>query len=473
MNITNVNISNSSSKKPGIEGYSVAISDNFLTTSAKMTGVNSDQDGVCKENILVVDDQPESLRLLTNMLNAQGYEVSSAINGAMALKFVQTIVPDLLLLDITMPQMDGYELCQTIKANPKTSHIPVIFISALDNIFDKVKAFNVGGVDYITKPFQVEEVLVRIENQLRNIRLQKQLKISEAREREKSQKLSEALQSIQDAQSQFQTEKMSSLGRLVAGVAHEINNPINFIYGNLYYITQYTQDLLHLVELYQKALPNTTNLIDKEIDSIDLDFLRSDFPKLLNSMRVGAERISEIVKSLQNFTQLDHAKLKVVDLHEGIDSALIILGHRLQARPNHPAIEVIKEYGDLPSVECYQGQISQVFMNILSNAIDALDEGISKGKPSQFDPTIRIRTTLLDEKRVTISIADNGSGITEVVQQLMFDPFFTTKQVGEGTGLGLSISYQIIVEQHGGKLRYLSTPEQGAEFVIELPIKQF
>ena len=472
MNRSNVNISTHSSKELGIESSFVTISDNFLTTPSEITGSNIDQDELCKGNILVVDDQPDSLRLLTYMLNEQGYEVSSAINGATALKFVEVIVPDLVLLDVSMPQMNGYEVCQAIKANPKISDIPVIFISALDDVFDKVKAFNVGAADYITKPFQVEEVLVRIENQLRNIRLKKQLQISEAREREKSQKLSEALQRIQDAQTQFHTEKMSSLGRLVAGVAHEINNPINFIYGNLYYITQYTKNLLHLVELYQEALPNTTNIINQEIDSIDLDFLRSDFPKLLKSMRVGAERISEIVKSLKNFSQLDHAKLKAVDLHEGIDSALIILGHRLQARPNHPTIEVIKEYGDLPLVECYKGQLNQVFMNILSNAIDAIDEGISKGKLSQSHPTIRIRTTLLDEKWVTISIADNGPGITEVVQQLMFDPFFTTKQVGEGTGLGLSISHQIIVEQHGGKLRYLSTPKQGAEFLIELPIKQ-
>ncbi|NEP57145.1 MAG: response regulator [Symploca sp. SIO2G7] len=472
MNKTNSNISNRVRKNSGLERYSLDIKDKLTTTASELTEVNSNQTEVSKGNILIVDDQPNSLRLLTKILSEQRYKVRNVTSGIMALKSIAMILPDLLLLDVSMPQMNGYQVCQYLKADPKTCDIPVIFISALDDIFDKVKAFKVGGVDYITKPFQVEEVLARIENQLRNVRLQKQLQLSEAREREKSQKLIEALQKIQASQSQFHLEKMSSLGRLVAGVAHEINNPISVIDGNLYHATQYTQNLLHLVELYQEALPNTTTPIQEEIESIDLEFLKSDFPKLLNSMRVGAKRISEIVKSLHNFTQLDQSQLKTVDLHESIDSTLTMLRHRVEAQPNYPAIEVVKEYGNLPQVECYKGLINQVFMNILSNAIDALEEKIKQGKQSKFHPIIRIGTTLLDKQRVAISIADNGLGITEVVQQLMFDPFFTTKQVGSGTGLGLSISYQIIVDQHGGKLTCFSTTEQGAEFVIELPIIQ-
>jgi len=490
-----------------LEKNSLDIKDKLTTTASELAEVNSNHTEVSKGNILIIDDQPNSLRLLTKILSGQGYKVRNVTSGIMALKSIAMIVPDLLLLDVSMPQMNGYQVCKYLKADPKTCEIPVIFLSALDDVFDKVQAFRVGGVDYITKPFQVEEVLVRIENQLRNIRLQKKLQLSEAREREKSQKLIEALQKIQASQSQFHLEKMSSLGRLVAGVAHEINNPISVIDGNLYYTTQYTQNLLRLVELYQEALPNTrtrsegkkkpadavteghgdgsnvnptsycvhpntTTRIQEEIESIDLEFLKSDFPKLLNSMKVGAKRISEIVKSLQNFTQLDQGQLKTVDLHECIESTLTILRHRVEAQPKDPAIEVIKEYGNLPRVECYKGLINQVFMNILSNAIDALEENMRQIKSSKSHPTIQISTALLDKQRVAISIADNGPGITEVVQQLMFDPFFTTKQVGSGTGLGLSISHQIIVEQHGGKLTCFSTPEQGAEFIIELPIRQ-
>jgi len=505
MNRTNFNISNRAGKNLGLERCSLDIKDKLTTTASELPGINSNQTAVSKGNILIIDDQPNSLRLLTKILSEQGYKVRNVTSGNMALKSISLIVPDLLLLDVNMPQMNGYQVCQYLKADPNNCEIPVIFISALDDVFDKIQAFRVGGVDYITKPFQVEEVLVRIENQLRNVRLQKKLQISEAREREKSQKLIEALQKIQASQSQFHLEKMSSLGRLLAGVAHEINNPISVIDGNLYYATQYTQNLLRLVELYQKALPNTrsegnkesqtlqtrgsgngenvhsssyllhpntTTRIQEEIESIDLEFLKSDFPKLLNSMKVGAKRISEIVKSLQNFTQLDQGQLKTVDLHEGIENTLTILRHRVEAQPNYPAIEVIKEYGNLPRVECYKGLINQVFMNILSNAIDALEEDMRQIKSSKSHPTIQIRTALLDKQRVAISIADNGPGITEVVQQLMFDPFFTTKQVGSGTGLGLSISHQIIVEQHGGKLTCFSTPEQGAEFIIELPIRQ-
>jgi len=505
MNRTNFNISDRGGQNLGLEKCSFDIQDKLTTTASELAEVNNSQAEVCKGNILIIDDQPNSLRLLTKILSEQGYKVRNVTSGIMALKSIAMIVPDLLLLDVSMPQMNGYQVCKYLKADPKNSEIPVIFISALDDVFDKVQAFRVGGVDYITKPFQVEEVLVRIENQLRNVRLQKKLQISEAREREKSQKLIEALQKIQASQSQFHLEKMSSLGRLVAGVAHEINNPISVIDGNLYYATQYTQNLLRLVELYQEALPNirserkkepadavtrghgdeskvnptsycvhpnTITRIQEEIESIDLEFLKSDFPKLLNSMKVGAKRISEIVKSLQNFTQLDQGQLKTVDLHEGIESTLTVLRHRVEAQPNDPAIEVIKEYGNLPRVECYKGLINQVFMNILSNAIDALEEDMRQIKSSKSHPTIQISTALLDKQRVAISIADNGPGITEVVQQLMFDPFFTTKQVGSGTGLGLSISHQIIVEQHGGKLTCFSTPEQGAEFMIELPIRQ-
>ena len=274
----------------------------------------------------------------------------------------------------------------------------------------------------------------------------------------------------------IQSEKMSSLGQLVAGVAHEINNPVNFIYGNLAHVETYTQDLLNFVHLYQQHYPNPIAEIQTEAAAIDLEFLQEDLPKMLASMQVGTDRIRQIVLSLRTFSRMDEAETKSVNIHEGIDSTLLILQHRLKARPERAAIEVIKDYGTLPLVECCAGQLNQVFMNILTNAIDALEEVVGSGqrvvnKQDSLSSTITIRTAYVDTHWVEIAIADNGSGIPQDIQQRIFDPFFTTKPVGKGTGMGMSISYQIVTEKHDGKLKCLSTYGGGTEFVIQIPIQ--
>ena len=301
---------------------------------------------------------------------------------------------------------------------------------------------------------------------------------------QQAQQLEQALQELQQAQAQMvQSEKMSSLGQLVAGVAHEINNPVNFIYGNLTYANEYTQDLLNLLDLYQQHYPTPALQIKAVADAIDIQFVMTDLPRLLTSMKVGADRIQQIVASLRTFSRMDEAEFKAVNLHEGIDSTLMILQSRFKAQQlrsqgreyTRHAIEVIKDYGDLPLVECYAGQLNQVFMNILSNAIDALDDAAchrDADAVAQHSSTIRIRTQLVNDDRVLIAIADNGPGIAETARQRLFDPFFTTKPVGKGTGMGLSISYQIVTERHGGLLRCLSTPGEGTEFVIEIPLQQ-
>lgn len=446
--------------------------------------MNSNQKSATTAKIIIVDDTVDNLRLLSNLLSEQGYEVRKALNGRMALTAVQAAPPDLILLDIMMPEMNGYEVCSQLKASETTREIPVIFLSALDDAFDKVKAFNVGGVDYITKPFYFEEVLARIENHLTTRRLQKQLseqnavlqqEIEERKQVEEALRaseaeLKEALEELKRTQATLvQNEKMVSLGQLVAGIAHEINNPIGFISGNLSYVSQYTSDLLRLLKLYQNALPNPTTDIQQVLEEIDLEFFCEDLPQLMGSMNVGADRIRQIVLSLQNFSRLNEAKLKPVDIHEGLESTLMILQHRLQDESNRPAIAVVKEYGSLPLVECYAGQINQVFVNILNNAIDVLKQ--QEGSQENPTPTITIRTELIDPQRVAITIADNGPGMTEAVRERVFDPFFTTKQVGAGTGLGMSISYQIVVEGHGGQLRCESAPGQGAKFTIEIPLQ--
>jgi signal transduction histidine kinase len=270
---------------------------------------------------------------------------------------------------------------------------------------------------------------------------------------------------------------MASLGQLVAGVAHEINNPTSFIYGNIYPAKEYAQDLLHLVELYTKHYPEPIAEIAEQIEAMDLAFIAKDFPKLLASMKEGAVRISEIVQSLRNFSRLDEMECKQVDIHEGIDSTLLILKHRLAQQSSRPEIQIIQEYGSLPLVECYPSQLNQVFMNIISNAIDALEEGNQSRSMGHGEertdyplPTIHIRTQVNERHWVVIRIADNGSGLASEVLPRIFDPFFTTKPPGKGTGLGLSISYQIVVEKHGGQIQCHSVPGRGAEFAIKLPV---
>lgn len=289
-------------------------------------------------------------------------------------------------------------------------------------------------------------------------------------------KLKQALGELQQTQTQLiHTEKMSSLGQLVAGIAHEINNPVNFIHGNLKHANEYTQDLLELLQLYRQFYPNPRPEIEKHSETTDLDFLIEDLPKIISSMKLGADRIRQIVLSLRNFSRLDESEMKAVDIHEGIDSTLLILQSRLKAKAEHPAIEVIKQYGDLPLVECFAGQLNQVFMNLLSNAIDALHDHNSQRSAMEtrrHPSRITITTEAQGINCVVIRIADNGPGITETVRAKLFDPFFTTKPVGKGTGLGLSISYQIIAEKHKGTLRCVSEPGLGTEFWIEIPRNQ-
>lgn len=300
------------------------------------------------------------------------------------------------------------------------------------------------------------------------------LRQSEEQLRQKAEELETTLHQLKKTQTQLiQTEKMSSLGQMVAGIAHEINNPISFIYGNLTPASEYLADLLNLIELYRQYYPDPVAEIQEEAAAIDLDFLVKDLPKMLGSMKAGADRIREIVLSLRNFSRLDEADMKAVDLHEGLDNTLLILQHRMKQQNGHLPIQVIKEYGQLPLVECYAGQINQVFMNIISNAIDALEERNAEKSARSFIPTIRISTQLCpDKSRVLIRIYDNGIGMTEETKMRLFDPFFTTKTIGKGTGLGLAISYQIVVEKHGGILNCISAPRRGTEFKIEIPIFQ-
>ncbi|WP_231510442.1 sensor histidine kinase [Fischerella sp. PCC 9605] len=284
----------------------------------------------------------------------------------------------------------------------------------------------------------------------------------EERVEERTLELKETLQDLKETQTQLiQTEKMSSLGQMVAGIAHEINNPVNFIYGNIECANNYIQDLLSLLNLYQQHYPDPQSAIEEKIEEIDLDYLCEDVSKVLSSMKIGAQRIREIVLSLRNFSRLDEADIKKVDIHEGIENTLLILNHRLKQ-----GVEVIKTYGNLPLIECYPAQLNQVFMNIISNAIDALLDD----KSDKTSKEIKIATSRVNDSYIKVSISDNGPGIPPEIKAKLFDPFFTTKPVGKGTGLGLSICYKI-VEKHHGKIEIFSEIGRGTEFVISLPIE--
>lgn len=623
-----------------------------------------------KEEILVIDDTSANLKLISDFLREHGYKVWIAKNGVQALKILEGGLPDLILLDVMMPEMDGFETCRRIKACPKTQDIPIIFMTAIADFANpehKVKGLALGAVDYVSKPIQLEEVLARIKTHLhlhsltkqlqkQNQKLQKEieerqqaqrllaeqnqilemiasdmplseildslarlvekksgeircsfllldrdnrlrfcagpslpqsysnavdgvaigpnvgscgaaayhketvivsdiatnplwanfrdialsyglracwsvpilssqdtvlgtfagyysqpqtvtqldkdliaqtlylakiaiqrqqsqeaLQESEAQAREKAQALEKTLNELKRTQVQLiQSEKMSALGKMVGGIAHEINNPVSFIGGNLNFVREYFQSLNRLLELYQETYQNPTPKIEKLSQEIDLQFLLADWSKLINSMEVGVQRIEHIVVSLRNFSRLDEAELKSVDIYEGIENTLYILQHRLSAEGVNtpgkgslisPAIKVIKDYRPLPRVTCYPSELNQVFMNLLTNAIEALE--------NQTPPrSIVIRTEVENEKdstsipSVVIRIADNGCGISEEVQQKIFDPFFTTKPVGSGTGLGLSISHQIVVEKHKGQLKCISAKYKGTEFIVKIPIHQ-
>ena len=346
------------------------------------------------------------------------------------------------------------------------------------------EAIAVGKLNQIVEETQVNELNIlarsfnRMAQQLRdsfaalektNQQLEQTNEVLEVRVTQRTEELSQTLHELQQMQSQLvQNEKMSALGQMIAGIAHEINNPVNFIHGNLTHVNQYTQDLLQVLEAYKQHYANPPKSLQELLDEIDINFITEDLTKILQSMKVGTTRIREIVLSLRSFSRLDEAEFKEADLHEGIDNTLMILQHRFQATNKQKQIKVIKEYGQLPSVECYAGQLNQVFMNLIANAIDVLEE-IEVTNNFQV-PTIWIHTQLTDENKVLISIRDNGVGIPEDIRSKLFNPFFTTKAVGKGTGLGLSISYQI-VEKHRGKLWCDSILGQGTKFVIEIPLK--
>lgn len=426
-----------------------------------------------KYSIMVVDDKPANLKLLEKMLSDKGYLVRPFPKSPMAINAALSDPPDLILLDINMPGMDGFEVCQKLKQDERTRQVPVIFISALAETLDKIKAFGVGGVDYITKPFQFEEVYARVKTHLN-------LKLSQQIVEEKNLLLEKTLSDLQAAQKQLvQSEKMAALGVLTAGIAHEINNPVNFIKTSALGLEQDINDIEELLSFYNENCTrcNSDETIRERLASIkkeiDFDLLIEELPELMHNLKEGVRRTQEIVSSLRLYSRMDDFDFRQTDLHSLVDAALVILKNRY-----NKSIEIEKEYGNIPLTWVNPGKLIQVLTNIISNAIDALESMIS-GTGNGFGAyqsgkriIIRSYSELRDNRKyIGIDIRDNGPGISEKDIDKIFDPFFTTKDIGKGSGLGLSISTGI-VREHDGMIEVRSTPGSGTIFSVFLPVKE-
>jgi signal transduction histidine kinase len=411
--------------------------------------------------IMLVDDQiiiSEAInRILANEADISLHYIS---DSTQAMQKAIAIEPTVILLDMVMPDMDGLMLLRWLRSHPATRDIPIIMLSSKEEPKLKAEAFAEGANDYLIKLPDAVELIARIRYHSRAYNNLKAIITATATAQLQARQLEHTLKELQTTQVQLiQTEKMSSLGKMVAGLAHEINNPVNFIHGNFNHLHSHIQCLLDVMEFYQQEYPDLYNIFQEKSGDINLDFVIDDLQKILSSMRVGTDRIREIVLSLRNFSRLDQAEKKAVNLHEGIDSTLLLLNHRIKQE-----IKIIKQYEDLPLVECYPAQLNQVFMNILSNGIDALLEQ----QEYQTQKQIIIKTNVTDIKTIRVKIIDNGAGIPLEIHNKIFDPFFTTKPVNKGTGLGLAISYQII-QRHKGTIQVKSEPGYGTEFAIEIP----
>jgi two-component system, NtrC family, sensor kinase len=433
-----------------------------------------DRSGAALPTIMIVDDTPANVGVLGWYFEENGFRVVVAQDGEEALERAQFVQPDLILLDVMMPGIDGFETCRRLKMMPEIKEIPVIFMTALSDTNEKISGFKAGGVDYVTKPCQIEEVLARVNTHLSLRSMQRKLEAQNRELRAESDERRRVEQSLINSyaelkethkaletlhQQLLQSEKMASIGQLAAGVAHEINNPIAFVNSNLGTLKEYVDNLWELIDAYaqtSEALQDRPDLFEpvrRMRDSIDVDYLRKDLQSLMAESLDGVARVRRIVQDLKDFSHVGEVERQSFDLHAGIDSTLNIVWHELKQNA-----EVIKEYGTIPMIDGVPAQLNQVFMNLLVNAAQALDHyGV-----------ITIRTGR-EGDWVWVEVADDGPGIKPEHLPRVFEPFFTTKPVGKGTGLGLSLSYGI-VSQHGGRIEVDSTVGKGTRFRVWLPI---
>ncbi len=410
-----------------------------------------------KPDILIVDDNTTNIEVLAAAL-IDDYEIHFATSGAEGISLALATQPDLILLDIMMPEMDGFEACRQIRSQPPISNVPVIFISALEDTADKVAAFRAGGNDYVTKPFQPEEVLARVATHTALYRARRELEAREDSLRSNLVALEEAHRQMKEMGSQLlQSEKLASIGQLAAGVAHEINNPIGFVNSNLNSLKDYVETLLQLLDEYSALESDAAAEKRQHIETLkhkaDLNFLRQDIGELIDESIEGTARVRRIVQDLRDFSHPGDAEWRKTDLRQALESTLNVARNEIKYKA-----DIIRDYVELPPVECLASQINQVLLNLLVNAAQAIQ---GKGH-------ITLRTRC-EDGWVSIAVADTGCGIPEQHLEKIFDPFFTTKPVGKGTGLGLSMSYGIVAK-HGGRIDVESELGKGTTITIMLPV---
>lgn len=428
--------------------------------------------------VLVVDDNPHNLSVISDCLDAANLEVLIAKSGESALEKVAYAMPDIILLDIMMPGLSGFDTCEKLKQNPGTTNIPIIFMTALADTETKVRAFQLGAADYVTKPFHEAEILARVKTHLKLHQALQTVKKTNTTLGDKihqqtltEEKLRSTLAELQTTQSKLiQAEKLSGLGKMVGGIAHEMNNPLTFIDGNLPPMTRYFQDMETALKLYQELDCVVPQHIQESLDAIDLDFIFHDIPSIFQAMKVGTTRLANIIKELRNFAHLDQATEKNIDIHQALDHTLLVVKHRLQASSYRAAITLSKDYRFSPNnIRCYPQLLNQTLFQLLTNAIDAIDDKANDFLGDTL-PEIKI-TTQQQESFLVINITDNGIGIAPEDYPHIFDPFFTTKPAGQGIGLGLSTAHQT-VERHQGSLHCQSVLNQGTTFEMCLPLRR-
>jgi two-component system, NtrC family, sensor kinase len=409
--------------------------------------------------ILTIADAA-GVEAMQELLEREGHEVAVALDGKEGLDLARQLSPDLIICDGTVPQIDWSSVSRQIEADRELATVYFMLLTTPD-LFDEGVGLDESIDDFVFKPIVRQKLLGRVRAGLRARALRGNL--------ERSQ------QELQlSRERMLQAEKMSNLGNLVSGIAHEINNPITFIYSNLTHVQTYSADLIELLRLYQKQLVNPGSDILQKQQDMDVEFVLEDLLKIVSSMRTGSDRIRQIILSVQDFARNDRSGWQLFDISDGLENTLLLLHHRLPAREGRRDIKVVKEYGNLPQIECYAGQLNQAFLNIINYAIDTLEESsqeFDRSESASFRPAIFIRTQVVDARQISIEIADNGIAMSEDVKAKIFDPFFIAQPGGEGSGLGLAVSYQIVVEQHKGDLKCFSEPGKGNKFQLKIPLR--
>lgn len=409
-----------------------------------------------------------TLEVVQELLGREGHQVRVALDAGGGLELVRELSPDLIICDGNSAQIDWLEVCRLVKADS----LPDSFASrelatayfvllTTPEQFAELQALDAPYDDFLFKPIVKQELLGRVRAGMRSRELRRALERTE--------------QEMQQSRDRIvQSEKMSSLGELVSGIAHEINNPITFIYSNLTHVQSYSTDLIQLLRLYQKQFVNPGAEILQKQQDMDVEFILDDLLKIVSSMRNGSDRIRQIILSVQDFSRSDRSGWQLFDISDGLENTLLLLQHRLPAREGRRDIKVMKEYGNLPQVECYAGQLNQAFLNIINHAIDALEESsqeLDESESLKFKPVILISTQVIDAQRISIEIADNGMASSEEIAAQVSDPVLILKPAEHSRALGLAVSYQIIVDQHKGELKCFSEPGKGTKFRIEIPVR--